>query len=265
MIGVVVLAAGEARRFGSPKLVAEWWGRPLIERALLLAPADCPKVVVIRHELEPLRALFAEHDFSIVRNPAPEKGLASSLKIGLDVLPAAVTAAMILPGDAPGIPEGAVTRLRTAYRKEGRAVCAVYDGERGHPVVLPRGDWSKLASSGDQAGAQLEMVEVDCSDLASASVDVDTQDELFALAARCAHAPLVQRLRNLESLDARLGLPDPFVLSSVDGPDVRTVQLGDEEDHVLVPVSVLESRALEFGRRILVIARVGDAYAALVG
>ena len=46
MIATVVLAAGRSERFGSPKLLAEWWGRPLVERALEIAPPGLKVAVV---------------------------------------------------------------------------------------------------------------------------------------------------------------------------------------------------------------------------
>ncbi len=54
--------------------------------------------------------------------------------------------------------------------------------------------------------------------------------------------------------------PDPFVLKSVDGEKTR--RTGGRS---LVPVTVLRDRALTRGRMISVIARVDDAYAAIVG
>ena len=75
----------------------------------------------------------------------------------------------------------------------------------------------------------------------------------------------MDRLRNLGSLEARLGLPEPFVLRSVDGPGVRKREVGEFQDEVLVDVDTLRERATAFGRGIEVIARAGEEYAALVG
>ena len=70
MIATVVLAAGRSERFGSPKLLAEWWGRPLVERALEIAPPGL-KVAVISTPTAKLLPLFQAHGFQCIRNPKP--------------------------------------------------------------------------------------------------------------------------------------------------------------------------------------------------
>ena len=204
MIATIVLAAGAASRFGSPKLFAEWWGRPLVEHALDVAPDDGPRVAVVGRETVRLRPLFAAHGFATVVNPRPSRGLASSLRTGLEVLPAEVEAALVLLGDAPVVPPAAIDRVLTAYRRENRAVGASYEGQRGHPVLLPRDTWERLPKTGERAGATIDFVPVECGDLAEGAADVDTPDDLFEIAARAARAPLVARLRNIGSLEARL-------------------------------------------------------------
>ena len=264
-IATIVLAAGGATRFGSPKLLAEWQGRPLVEHALELAPDLGPKVAVAGTATVRLRPLFAYHGFATVVNRRPSRGLASSLRLGLDTLPAGVDAALVLLGDAPVVPRSAIERVLEAYRRENRAVAAYYDDVRGHPTVLPRDVWPLIPKTGDRAGGVIDVVPVECGDLAEGAADVDTPDDLFALAARATHAPLVRRLRDLGSLEARLRLPEPFVLRSIDGEGVRTRDVGEWQDEVLVDLDTLRARALEHGRAIEVVARVGDEYAALVG
>ncbi len=265
MIATLVLAAGGATRFGSPKLLAQWHGRPLVEHALALAPRHGPRVAVAGSATVRLRPLFALHGFAVVVNRRPSRGLASSLRTGLETLPAGVEAALVLLGDAPVVPRAAVDRVVEGYRRENRAVAAHYDGQRGHPVILPREDWDSVPKSGDRAGAVVDAWPIECGDLAEGAADVDTPDDLFDLAARAAHAPLVRRLRTLGSLEARLALPEPFVLRSVDGEGVRSRPVGEWQDEVLVDVLTLRHMAHAQGRGIAVVARVGDEYAALVG
>ena len=159
----------------------------------------------------------------MVRNPRPSDGLASSLAIGLGRMPADVGAALVLLGDAPDIPASVIDRVRTAYRRENRAVAAAYDDVRGHPVVLPRSDWALVPTTGERAGATIDAVLVECGDLAAGSADVDTPDDLFALAARRSNAEFLDGVATLKELDARLADPAPFVLRSVDGDKTRRV------------------------------------------
>jgi len=249
MIGTIVLAAGGATRFGSPKLLAEWRGRPLVEWAIRSAPTDGPRIAVVGRETMKLRPLFAHYGFAVVRNPRPSSGLASSLAIGLDHLPKECEAALVLLGDAPDIPASVIDRVRTEFRRSATTVAAAYDGERGHPVVIPRAAFDQLPRTGERAGAMLEAVLVECGDLAAGSADVDTPADLFTLAASRASADLVE---DLGELDERLAAPARFVVHTTDAASgLPTVELRD--------------RALEHGRMIQVVARVGDSYAALVG
>jgi len=259
-MGTIVLAAGGATRFGSPKLLAEWWGRPLVEWALRTAPDDGPRIAVVGKETATLRPLFAHYGFAMVRNPRPSAGLASSLAVGLQRMPDEVGAALVLLGDAPDIPASVIERVRTAYRRENRAVAAAYDDVRGHPVVLPRSDWAAIPQTGERAGATIDAALVECGDLAAGSADVDTPDDLFAVAARRTNTELLDGVATLKDLDTRLADPAPFVLRSEDGD--RTRRVGGR---TLVPVVVLRERALKRGRMISVISRVGPSYAAIVG
>jgi CTP:molybdopterin cytidylyltransferase MocA len=250
VIGTVVLAAGGATRFGSPKLLAEWWGRPLVEWALRSAPDDGPRVAVVGRETVKLRPLFSRYGFAVVRNPRPSSGLAFSLRMGLDRMPREVEAALVLLGDAPDIPPAVIERLRTAYRRENATVAAAYDGVRGHPVILPRAVWDDVPRTGDRAGAVLDAVLEECSDLAPGSADVDTPDDLFALAAHRSNAELLA-VADAATIADRLDDPAQFAVRA--------------DDAGALDVAALRDAALAHGRMIQVIARVGTEYAALVG
>ena len=249
MIATIVLAAGGATRFGSPKLLAEWWGRPLVEWTLRSAPDDGPRIAVVGRETLKLRPLFAQHGFSVVRNVRPSDGLASSLRVGLAHVPRECDAALILLGDAPDLPVSVIERVSTAYRRENVAVAAAYDGERGHPVVLPRAVWGQIPATGERAGATIDAALIECGDLAPGSDDVDTPADLFRLAARRAGCELTTDLGEVE---ARMADPARFIVQTTDDP-------------AGVPVLDLRERAISHGRMIQVVARVGTDYAAIVG
>ena len=70
-LGCVVMAAGNARRFGENKLAAQLRGRSLILRALEAVPAEkFDKVVVVTQYPEVMR-LAGEFHFAAIHNRPP--------------------------------------------------------------------------------------------------------------------------------------------------------------------------------------------------
>ena len=80
-IGCVVLAAGNARRFGSNKLKAEVDGESLIRRALEAVPSGLVTVVVSQYP--EILALAGEYGFTAVSNNQPGLGLSRSAPVYL--------------------------------------------------------------------------------------------------------------------------------------------------------------------------------------
>ena len=112
MIGGVLLAAGEGSRFraagGGIKLLAPVDGRPLVERALaaLAAAPLGDRVIVLGAHGDEVLAAIDLHGARPVRNERWERGLASSLRAGLDALDPACTAALVVLGDDHPVAEG---------------------------------------------------------------------------------------------------------------------------------------------------------------
>ncbi len=256
MIATVVLAAGRSERFGSPKLLAEWWGRPLIERALEIAPPGL-RVAVISTPTAKLLPLFTAHGFQCIRNPKPAQGQSSSLRLALDVMPAEIEAVLVLLGDAPAVPPAVVERVITAYRRLDCAVTSSYDDRAAPPVVIPRSDWERIAPTGDRPGEALEPVAVDMSDLLLGGEDIDVPEDLFRLAAHRAGVELVEPA-DAAALDARLDDATPFAVR------LRRRASANSERLAVTPLA-LEKLAIEHFRGTEVIARVGDEYVGLLG
>jgi CTP:molybdopterin cytidylyltransferase MocA len=165
VIAAVVLAAGAATRFGSPKqrLLLE----PVLERLHAADSVDEVVVVLGAHEVE-----TAER---VVRCPEWERGPGASLRCGLAALGKDVEAAVVVLADGPELSPAAVDRVVAAWRAgSGDVLAASYAGDRGHPVVLGRPAWTRVPDAGARA---LHPVLVPCDDLGSPG-DVDTPDQL---------------------------------------------------------------------------------------
>lgn len=164
MIAAVVLAAGEASRFGSPKQ------RLMLDRVLeRVRASSVDDVVVVEGAYE------LEADARIVRCNTWQRGAGASLRCGLAALPDDAEAAVVCLADGPDLAPEAIDRVIDAWRGgAGDVVAASYGGVRGHPVVLGRSVWPSVPDEGARA---LEPALVPCDDL-GAPGDVDTIADL---------------------------------------------------------------------------------------
>jgi molybdenum cofactor cytidylyltransferase len=182
-IGGLILAAGEGRRFGGTKHLAQLRGRPLLEHALAAMTAVSPRVVVLGHAAGEIVARVDLHGADPVVCEEWREGQAASLRCGLAAL-AGVDAAVVALGDQPGLSEAAVAAVVAAAGDED-AVRATYDGVPGHPVLLRRALLDRAGELEGDSGfrdllrsARVRAVEV--GHLADAA-DIDTREELARL------------------------------------------------------------------------------------
>lgn len=162
MVAAVVLAAGAATRFGSPKQ------QLLLPRVLDRVREAALDEVVVVEGAHPL-----ETDVRVVRCPEWERGPGASLRCGLRALAADAEAAVVVLADGPDLAPAAVARVVEAWRTSGAPVVAAsYGGDRGHPVVLDRSVWGDVPDEGARA---LEPLLVPCDDLGPPG-DVDSAD-----------------------------------------------------------------------------------------
>lgn len=170
----VVLAAGEASRFGSPKQRVLL---PAVLARLAKAPVDEIIVVEGAHRLElPSDSALQDVPTRVVRCPHWSEGPGASLRCGLEALDDQVEVAVVVLADGPGLAPESVTRVLDSWSEHGGVVAASYDGDRGHPVAVGHESWQDVPDSGLRSvPARL----VPCDDLGSPG-DVDTPDELPA-------------------------------------------------------------------------------------
>lgn len=168
-VAAVVLAAGEASRFGSPKQLLLL---PAVLERLATAPVD---EIVVVEGAHALAGSGAGTRGRVVRCEGWARGPGASLRCGLAALGQEVEAAVVVLADGPDLAPDAVARVLAAWRASGAGVVAAsYDGARGHPLVLGRGAWAAVPDEGlRDLPAQL----VPCDDL-GAPGDVDRPEQL---------------------------------------------------------------------------------------
>jgi molybdenum cofactor cytidylyltransferase/nicotine blue oxidoreductase len=175
-VAAAVLAAGSGTRMGTPKAELVVAGSRLVDRAVAAArDGGCvPVIAVVRSGTEVAGA-------QVVVNPAPERGMRSSL--GLAVAAAdGVDALAVLLVDAPGISAAAVHSVVAAWAP-GRISVGRYARRRGHPIVMAPDLWrAALELAGPDEGARALLASrpelVDEVDVPGDPADVDTPQDL---------------------------------------------------------------------------------------
>jgi molybdenum cofactor cytidylyltransferase len=189
VISAIVLAAGRATRFGSPKVLASLGGTPLVRHVVdrLQRASIDDIVVVVGGEIDDVQQALSGTRARLVVNADPSAGQAESIRVGIQFAHSHAEAILIALGDQPRIDVAVIDQLIIAWRTgRGRIIVPFYNGQRGNPVLFDRSMRGDLmALTGDQGARQLMTthanvvyrLDID----ADAPRDVDTPDDLREL------------------------------------------------------------------------------------
>jgi molybdenum cofactor cytidylyltransferase len=155
----VVLAAGGSARLGRPKQLVEWHGIPLVRHITgqALAVGLSPVVVVTGAMADQIRAALQGLPVSFAHNPVWESGQASSVREGVQALPAECGAAIFLLSDQPQLPSDLLRALVQAHAGSlSPLVAPRVHGQRTNPVLFDAAVFPELLLlSGDTGGRSL--------------------------------------------------------------------------------------------------------------
>ncbi len=140
MISCVLLAAGESRRFGSPKALATLGGQTVIgflQRRLLETRLG-EIIVVLGAEAPSVSAhLLQDPRIKTALNEDYALGQTSSFKVGLRATRPDAQGIFLLPVDMPAVLPGTIDRLiETFERIKPLILLPVCKGRSGHPPLF---------------------------------------------------------------------------------------------------------------------------------
>jgi molybdenum cofactor cytidylyltransferase len=195
-IAAVIPAAGRSRRMGRDKRRIIWKDKTVLEHTVCaLRAGDIEQIVVVLEPGSPCRFLAHLAGSRLLENPDPDRGMLSSIRIGLEHLAASdgVDAVAIQPGDHPFVPPAAVRALTQRffassplllvprYPQSSGAV------KKGHPLIIARALFSEALTCDDAVGLRQLLHEraddVSTLDLpyVDADCDLDTPADLATL------------------------------------------------------------------------------------
>jgi molybdenum cofactor cytidylyltransferase len=199
VVGAVLLAAGSGSRMGNrPKCLLELGGVPLIRRQLIaLSGAGVDElVVVLGHYADQIEPAVMDFPVTLVRNPDPDAGQNSSLRLGLQTLSPKIDTVLVALADQPLINSQDINDLIGAYKKRPEGTQVVQpnvEGQPGNPVMFS-GDVRDQILAGDAKvgckqwqSAHPEAVHRWVTSNQRYRTDVDSPEDIEALAARTGH------------------------------------------------------------------------------
>ena len=132
--GCVIMASGLGKRFGGNKLMADFHGKPMIQRALDATEGlfTC-RVVVTRHES--VAELCRAQKVEVVLHDFPHRN--DTVRLGLEAL-GDLDCCMFLPGDQPLLRRETVALLLENRKENPNSILRpVYEDMEGSPVLFP--------------------------------------------------------------------------------------------------------------------------------
>ncbi|RUA15911.1 MAG: hypothetical protein DSY55_05255 [Clostridia bacterium] len=158
-IAAIILAAGASTRFGAPKQLLDWYGQPLLRQIALqtLATPARQIVVVLGAYFQQAAPVMHGLPVTLAYNPRWQRGMSSSVALGLRALRGQADAALFLLADQPNVSSDLMTRVMRTYASTRAPIVAPrHRGQRGNPALFARELFPDLMQvTGDQGGRAL--------------------------------------------------------------------------------------------------------------
>ncbi len=147
MITAIILAAGESKRMGEPKMLMPWGKSTVLQTVIsTFQSAGLNDILVVtggaRQQVESLIGKTVQTIF----NDSYDSGeMLSSIQVGLSAKMREASAALICLGDQPQVNERTVRSICDAFLKNKSAIVVPsYEMQRGHPWLVARPLWEDL-------------------------------------------------------------------------------------------------------------------------
>ena len=176
----IILAAGQSKRLGRPKQLLDICGQSVIRRVTHRAARSRlgSVLVVLGHAYADVLRELEGLDVQIIQNPDFATGQASSLRAGMNAVPATSDAVVFLLGDQPTLASSVIDELIDTYEASGSAIVqARYRDRPGHPVLFAHALFEELTDiTGDQ-GAR-DVIRRHATDARYVDIDEDAPPDI---------------------------------------------------------------------------------------
>ena len=154
--GCLVMAAGNASRFGENKLTARFDGQSLFSLALAAIPEGLFARVTVVSQYPALLEEAARAGFDTILNDRPEDGISRTIRLGTRAM-ADCDGILYMVADQPLLRAGTVRRVVDAWQECPECIAAAaHNGNRGNPCLFPARFFPELcALEADRGGSSV--------------------------------------------------------------------------------------------------------------
>ena len=154
--GCLLMAAGNASRFGENKLTARFDGQSLFSLALAAIPAGLFARVTVVSQYPALLEEAARTGFDTILNDRPQDGVSRTIRLGTQAM-ADCDGILYMVADQPLLRAGTVRRVAEAWQEHPECIAAAaHNGNRGNPCLFPARFFPELcALEADRGGSSV--------------------------------------------------------------------------------------------------------------
>lgn len=189
MVSAILLAAGQSKRIGRPKLLLPFDDGTILGRTIdnLLRSKVDEVIVVLGYRAQEVKKVVAGRPVKAVFNPDYPRGMSTSLISGLKLVDDRAERVMVALADQPLIGKETYNRLIAASLNCDKGIIVpTYQAKRGNPIILStRYREELLALEGDVGGREIlkrhpdDILEVAVSS-GSINIDINTEDDYYS-------------------------------------------------------------------------------------
>lgn len=180
-ISGILLAAGESKRMGKPKLLLNLEKTNIINTTIdnLLKSEIYELIIVLGHEAQKIENSVSTQDKRIkfVTNKNYREGMSTSIKRGVLTTSKESEAFLIALGDQPLISPKLINRLIEKYQSSKLGIVTVmHQSLRGHPVLISKKYVKEILSLNGDIGAR-DLLKQHLDD--TGSINIESSEEFF--------------------------------------------------------------------------------------
>ncbi len=156
-IAAVILAAGESRRFGSPKQLLNWHGKPLIWHVTqkALQAGLKPVMIVTGAQKNAIQQALTDLPVEYAYNQDWKQGQGTSVKLGTQAVCSRSGGILFLLADQPQIPVALIRALKDAHTQSLNPITGpMIDGQRANPILFDRVTFDDLTALSGEVGGR---------------------------------------------------------------------------------------------------------------